>query len=109
MTHLSKEQKQQLITAYEASGLSISKWCKENQISTSTFSYWRRSMHWKNNQNEVYGNEDTSFVEISFSDTANASTNEIVIEHGDFKVKVTKQTDMSILSGVLKVVKQANV
>lgn len=52
----------QIIETCEESGLPVKRWCKENQISSPSYYYWKKRIF---PANEVSTN-DTAFVEVPF-------------------------------------------
>jgi hypothetical protein len=83
---------EQKIQKQQESGLSVSRWCQENQIPYNTFVYWkRRSVR-------VTPLERKSFVELQ----ENSSKSGIQLECDGIRVNVEKGFDSSTLARCLQ-------
>ena len=89
-TRRTKEEKLKLIADYEASGLSISKWCTANNISKSTFSGWIC----RTKSDVTKSKSKARFVEVALpaelqeqSEQQARSTAKITVKYKDFKSK----------------------
>jgi hypothetical protein len=87
----------QRILQQQASGLSIIRWCEQNQVSYNTFTYWKRRL-WQ----PVPINR-TAFLEIKEKSPQSG----IHLESGGIKVHLEKDFDAATLAKVLGALKEA--
>lgn len=83
---------EQKIQKQKQSGLSVSRWCRENQIPYNTFIYWKRRFV------RVAPLERKSFVELA----ENFSKSGIQLECDGIRVNVEKDFDSSTLARCLQ-------
>jgi hypothetical protein len=83
---------EQKIQKQKQSGLSVSRWCRENQVSYNTFIYWKRRLV------RVALLERKSFVEL----TENSSKSGIQLECDGIRVNIEKGFDSSTLARCLQ-------
>ena len=83
---------EQKIQKQQESGLSVSRWCQENQIPYNTFVYWKRRFV------KVAPLERKSFVELQ----ENSAKSGIHLECGGIRVNVEKGFDSSTLARCLQ-------
>jgi len=50
---------------WKASGINISKWCRENEIPLSSFSYWKRKFEKRSLDKQINPTTKPSFIELS--------------------------------------------
>ena len=81
---------EQKIQQQEQSGLSISRWCQENQVPYNTFTYWKRRCVPKTARLER-----KSFLEL----TENSSKSGIQLEYDGIRVNIEKGFDSATLAG----------
>lgn len=105
-----------LIDAQIKSGLSITRWCAENNISRTIFHRWsKKYREYLLAQNgasniDMLSKEvtETAFVEIACHDSIplrrQINDGAIKITYGGFNVEIQGQVDMDNLSTVLKVI-----
>lgn len=105
-TRRTKEEKFRLIADYKSSGLTMTKWCKKNDIPASTLAGWIRNGKAHDSTLE----KKAKFVEVSFStEPVMEKKADIVIECKDIKVIVPAGADSKSVENVLRVVTQLNV
>lgn len=99
------EEKEILIKAYINSGLTISRWCKENSIPVTTFNGWRKKF--KNRQSFLYINQESEDQKSSSGDEKGSRVSEgkLKLEINNIKIIITKETSLPLLEKVIKVVK----
>lgn len=78
------------IRKQKESGLSVERWCRENQISPHTFYYWKDRLFPK----PLPGH-------LNFAELSNAKETGIVIEHGNLRIRLDKHFDPNILKQCL--------
>ena len=76
------EEKKKLITDFKASGLSMTKWCKEQGIATSTMSKWIKKY--------APQQQKAKFIEIPKTIKEKRYNKPIVIEYKDFKISISE-------------------
>jgi hypothetical protein len=86
---------------WQASGLSGRAWCCENQISYSTFSYWRQKINSNPQLTAKLGLE--AFVELSDSSEAPVG---ITLEYRGITLFLSKRFNEDLLKRCLKVLKE---
>jgi transposase-like protein len=103
------EEKEVLIKSYISSGLTLSKWCKENSIPITTFNGWRKK--YKNRQPFLYINQETEVQNISSTaeKTSRLFEGELQLEIKSIKIIITEESSMPLLEKVLKAVKNLDV
>ncbi len=79
------------ISEQRTSGLTIKQWCKERQISTQQFYYWKKRV-------VESGLERRSFIEL-----AEGRKEGIIIECGNLKIRLEKGFDITTLRDCLSV------
>lgn len=89
-----------------ASGLSVKKWCEQNDVSIKTIYYWKRCV-----EAGLDNQGDNSWVDLTSSKTATCTalaisekTCALSINRGDFKVEIVGAVDEENLCRVLRVV-----
>jgi hypothetical protein len=91
-----QEKKQQLwasrIEQWQASGLSMSRWCREQQVSLVQLSYWRKKSQPK----------EGGFIELRDSEVTEAG---ISIELGAVRVVLNRRFDSAALKQVLQILR----
>jgi hypothetical protein len=95
---LSEERKQKWRDKFQkqkASGLSIKQWCRENQITTQAFYYWRVRLFPKQALNRSQFTEITDSKDIGLS-----------IEYKGIYIHLTKHFDSLTLKKCLAVLKE---
>lgn len=90
------EEKENLITAFLKSNQSMTKWCKEHQISLSTFNGWMKKRK---------GNVTFIPLESPVNPFQKSTPNELHIEFRDFKITIGDHSSMLLLESTLNVVK----
>ncbi len=88
---------EQKIHKQKQSGLSVSRWCRENQVPYNAFIYWKRRFV------RVVPLERKSFVELA----ENSSKSGIQLECDGIKVIVEKGFDFSTLAKCLQALKSS--
>jgi hypothetical protein len=83
------------VSTWKASGKSARQWCKEHNISPSTFQYWQDKLSSKKL-------DPTAFIEIS----AEQSTG-VEIRCQGFEIHVGKEFDQTTLSRCLKAIRSS--
>lgn len=84
------------------SGLSVTRWCRENDIKLST--YWSR----QKKVYEAYSNEFTpQFAEISVEPEISTGTSMITVRRNDFTVDINNGADEATITAVLRAMKNA--
>lgn len=78
------------IAECESSELSITAWCKENDINKNSLNYWRQRFKQEAKQ--------TVFVEVA---KISPLVQNIELEIGDITIKVNRDTDMELLKNIL--------
>ena len=73
------------------SGLSIDRWCHENQVPPHAFYYWKERLFPK------------SLADLSFSELANVKTTGITIEYRNLRIHLDKHFDPGVLKQCLSV------
>lgn len=105
-TRKTNEEKSKLITDYKDSGLSMTKWCKANNISASTLSNWLRDKEHSNAESK----KKIKFIEMPFiPEPVPEISSVITVEYKSFKIVVPTNADCKSLENILKVVTQLNV
>lgn len=84
------------IVECESSGLSITQWCRENDINKNTLNYWRASFK-KEKNNVVFAmlEEPDKVVVMDTTATINIWT-------GQVRIEVSQETDMNLLSKIAR-------
>jgi hypothetical protein len=81
------------------SGLSVAKWCRENNIPVST--YWSR-------QKKVWGAySNNKFVEVTVQPEVKTSAIAVTISLNDFSAGIHSGADEETLTAVLRAIKNA--
>lgn len=94
------DEKENFISAFLKSNMSMAKWCKENQIPITTFRGWM-----KNKKGKV------TFIPLKPSDSnvnstfEKAATLDLIIEFKDFKFNISNDSSIELLEKTIKVVK----
>ncbi len=84
------------IAECESSGLSITQWCRENDINKNTLNYWRARFK-KEKNNVVFAKlEEPDKVVVM------ATTATINIWTGQVRIEVSQETDMNLLSKIVR-------
>lgn len=78
------------IRTQKESGLSIERWCNQNQIRPHIFHYWKEQLFPKPLPRH-----------LNFSELSNAKETGIVIEHGNLRIRLDKHFDPCILKQCL--------
>jgi len=91
------EQRHYHIAAQRQSGLTIAKYCQQNNLSPSTFDNWK----WRMKKKPNYSVTD-SFIEIPI-----VASNPIEIRCGNFQITVSQPFDPLHLTNVLSSVRKA--
>lgn len=87
----SKKEREQLVLEYRSSGKTRTEWCEENRIGKSTFSNWLKHIKTESSINP-------GFIPVEIiSEKAG-----IVIEIGEFKVKIEDNFSKIQLQNVMK-------
>lgn len=102
MTKHSKEDKEQLISEFKASGLSMTKWCHEKQIPISTFNGWI-----KKGSKKIKSITTPKFVELTSNTPITRSSLRLTI--GSVCVEIDSYTDLNLIARLIKAVNQADV
>lgn len=101
------EEKEILVTTFLKSGLTLSKWCKDNKIPITTFKGWMQKYK---NEVSFISLEPISKYTNTLPDLAlDPLNNELFIEFNGFKITVTDHSSVNLLEKVLKVVKSLDV
>jgi len=74
------------------SGLSIDRWCRENQIPPHAFYYWKERLFPKSLASH-----------LSFTELSNAKTTGITIEYRNLRICLDKRFDLIVLKQCLAV------
>jgi len=88
---------EQKIQKQKQSGLSVSRWCQENQVPYNTFVYWKRRFV------RVAPLERQSFVELA----ENSSKSGIQLECDGIRVNIEKGFDSSTLARCLQALRSS--
>ena len=91
---LSEEKKhewQERIQQQRASGLSIERWCRDNQVQPHTFYYWRDQLFPK-----------VALERSSFKELADSGTDAIAIECHSFRIYLDRYFNVSYLKRCLE-------
>ena len=97
----SLQQWQSLIQDQQASGLSIRKWCDQNNIKQCTFFYWKKRLSEK-------PEKEICFAEISLAEVPAGSFEAPVhIRYRDFEVLVGKAATCLQLTEVLEALRRS--
>ena len=90
------------VEEYNNSGLSVTQWCKNNNISVSTF--WNR-------QKKVYESyaqkNNTQFIKVSVEPEVNSNSPKISVRRNDFTVEINNGADEATITAVLRAMKNA--
>ena len=103
----SREQWEVWISEQQASGLSIQKWCKEKQIPTMRYYYWKKRIH-KTPEQAVRSEEITLQQETipeRFPKTENFSV-PIHIQYRQYEVLISETADSSQIVTVLEALRK---
>lgn len=95
----SEEQKQQWkenILKQQKSGLSIARWCRENNLAVHNYFYWRKKIIPK------FPLTRSDFIELA----EETSITGITIEYKNIRVHIDKQFSASALKTCLEVIKE---
>ena len=92
----STAEKAELLKSYQDSGKAKKTWCKENGLGLSTLQRW---LHQENNQINPQPLQNW----VSIVPTAPVQSKELEIQIGKCIVPINRQTDLNLLTGVLKV------
>ena len=98
-----KQEREQYVQNFLASGKTQLSWCKENNIKLSTLGRWLHDYH--ANQQEV------KFIPLAPKQSANkpTHTNEILIEIGVCRLHVPENLGIQFMQQAIKAVSESNV
>lgn len=103
-----REQWEQKLVDYEASGQTIAAWCGEHKIGLGNFYYWKRRL--RNNREKDRAISPISWLPLEFELKEAASertADQINVEiNGKFKVSVQKGFDHDMFRDVVNILKQ---
>lgn len=129
MTNEEKIQNRQVwemrLQKFKESGMNQQEWCKSNELSYSTFRYWKRKFESEDLQKsgpdwikiEATGDEKEKIVNFTLDKTENfdqpvmpafvhtESLSAVIIHIGSFTIEVPVGANLFELSGILSVVK----
>lgn len=95
----SATEKTMLLEAYKNSGQIAKQWCTENNIGLSTLQRWL-----KNDRKQTNTQPVQSWVPVVAAKEEKSDV--LTIQIGNFNISVAKNTDIELLSTVLKVMRQ---
>jgi len=86
------------IFEWKQSGMKMAAWCRENGLKASALRYWNKKL----SSNKT---KDVQFTEIH-TKPISVPTNEskIIIKTRDVQIEVTEETNLELLSKVIKVI-----
>jgi hypothetical protein len=84
------------IDTWQESGLSVTRWCKENNETQSTFEYWKKLFRQKPKQKSEAG-----FAELT-ADTAKDAESGFELHIGQVAIRLRHNFDAPTLSRVLQ-------
>jgi hypothetical protein len=88
-----------IVADYKAGGLSVKKWCENNQLKLNTFKYWLSRINKLSNSEtnicfaELKIPEDTRKHKVSSS---------VTIRYENFAMDISEKTDLVFLAEVIK-------
>jgi hypothetical protein len=83
------------ILLQQQSGISAERWCKENNLSPHTFSYWKRKLFSKD-----------VLTHSSFKELKVEEGKAITIEYGNLRIHLDQQSDALTLKRFLQVLRE---
>lgn len=92
---------EQRISDYIASGQSQAKWCEENEISYHQFGYWKKRL--KDQSTEKTNN---SWVPVIVEEPKTARCESLLIKVGSVSIEVNAGFNSTLLTEVIKVLKE---
>ena len=103
----------QRVVDCRTSGMTIAKWCEENQIHLKTYYYWQRKI-WdyemgclKSLEKSPPNVEKIRFAQVDLSVAPGTeSTTVAIIRHGNWSIEISNSFDPSLLSRVMQMVAQ---
>lgn len=89
---------EQIVQECTSSGLSARKWCAENNIKVTAYQYWHTKIRKQKEQQS-----DPVWAKISLvQDKDSIKSSRITILYRDFSLEVEKDSDMDLLTKILK-------
>lgn len=92
---------EQRIADHKASGQSQTKWCEANGVSYHQFGYWKKRI--KDQHKEK---ENNSWVSVIIEETQPTQCNSLMIKVGTVSIEVNPGFNPTLLSDVIKVLKE---
>lgn len=89
---------EQIVSECKASGLSARKWCETNNVKITTYQYWCNKIRKQKDKQRDLVWTKTSLDQESFP----IKSSKITIRYDDFLLEVEKDSDMSLLTEILK-------
>ncbi|KPH66467.1 IS66 family insertion sequence element accessory protein TnpA, partial [Oceanobacillus caeni] len=86
------------ISSYKQSGLSIAKWCDENNVHESQFYYWKKKL----NTDPKVDNTSSKWLSVEVDKYDNNPDSSILIKLGQASIEIKHGFDPSLLSEVVK-------
>lgn len=105
--HRTLEEKQLLISKYKESGLSLNQWCTSNNVAPSTITDW---MYPERRKAKSKHKKNVDFIEVPTEvSSITGKSDSLRITCNSIEIKVTTETDFTLLKNVLEVVKSIDV
>ena len=89
-----KQEWREKILQQQSSGLSIEKWCREHQVKSHLFYYWKDRLFPKN-----------SLTHFSFTELTDSKKDIIALEYRSFRIYLDRYFDPSFLKRCLEALK----
>ena len=90
---------QQRISEQKSSGLSVSVWCEQNQLTTHTYKYWLKRIN-DINKKPVEKQKQTLFAEVTPEVTLKTVSSKIQIKWHDLEIEISNSEE-AVLSAEL--------
>ncbi|HWL13552.1 MAG TPA: IS66 family insertion sequence element accessory protein TnpB [Ureibacillus sp.] len=92
---------EQRIADYKSSGQSQAKWCEDNGISYHQFGYWKKRL--KDQHTEKANN---SWIPVIIEEPKPTRCESLLIKVGSFSIEVNSGFNSTLLTEVIKVLKE---
>jgi hypothetical protein len=87
------------VTAFRASGQSVSEWCSNHQVKTHRLWYWIRQLQ---PTSEATSTPTSKWVPVELGDSVDPSSNHLSIRIGDAVIEVKSGFDPVLLADVVR-------
>lgn len=89
-----------LLQEQKESDLSIKDWCQKQNISTQTFSNWRKRLQEDSSVDET---EEVVFAEVPFKALASSTTESfLTIKYGEVEILLTSENSVDLAVSILR-------